>query len=480
MIDFNLKKILNNKIFLFLINRYFVFIIQFFNFLFISIKLGVFNFGIYSFILLFLQYSNYSSLGTEYSLNVILSTKKRSERFNSTIFSNGLKILFFVSFLILLISSIIFLCDVQVFTKYSFNKYLIPTILIAIFWNFNNYYSNIYRVYGKLFEIAFFQTLIQIVLIPAIFVFKSDQLLVYLIYFTLIGQLVSLVLFIIKSPLNFKFRFNKILTKVILRRGLFLLFYNLSAVLILLSSKTIVSIFYSVKDMGQFSFANSISQTAVMGFSVISFILFPTLIEKFNSNGKQNFLVFERAKTTYFYAAYFTILFVVLVLPFLLKFFQQYEEAYRAIVFMLIAQIIASTSYAHSILLISNKKELQLGFVAIFSVFFNILFGIIVVYVFDAGYELIAFGNILTAIVYALLTIKKTNDYFSLNDSIPTKSFKSQIIVFIPLVIVLINSFVYNNSLINLIALILLLILNKEKIKLMFIEAQHILTDFRL
>ena len=108
---------------------------------------------------------------------------------------------------------------------------------------------------------------------------------------------------------------------------------------------------------------------------------------------------------------------------------------------MLIAQIIASTSYAHSILLISNKKELQLGFVAIFSVFFNILFGIIVVYVFDAGYELIAFGNILTAIVYALLTIKKTNDYFSLNDSIPTKSFKSQIIVFIPLVIVLINSF---------------------------------------
>ena len=118
-----LKIISNNKIFLFFLNRYFVFFIQFANFSFISIKLGVYYFGVWSFILLFLQYSTYSTLGIEYSLNILLSTKKRSDSFNSTIYSNGVLVLFSISILTLLLCFGVMFFDISLFSKYSFKHY---------------------------------------------------------------------------------------------------------------------------------------------------------------------------------------------------------------------------------------------------------------------------------------------------------------------------------------------------------------------
>jgi len=472
--------ILKNKIFLFLLNRYFVFFIQFFNFSFISIKLGVFNFGIYSFILLFLTYSNFATLGTEYSLNIILSSKKRNKIFNSAIYSNGLIILIIISILILFVSLLILYFDIKVFSKYSFNNYLLPTVLIAIFWNFNNYYSNLYRVYGKLFEIAFFQTLIQIALIPAIIFISSEKLLIYLVYSTLIGQGLPLLLFIIKSPLNFKLKFNKVIVSVILRRGLFLLFYNLSAGLILISSKTLVSAFYSVDDMGQFSFANGISQTAIMGFSVISFILFPKLIEKFNKKDNLSIQIFERTKSSYFYACYLAILLVIVALPFILEFFDDYAESYQAIVFLLLAKIISSTSFAHAILLISNKKELKLGFIAFVSVLFNILLGIFIRFFLDLDFKFIAFGNILTAILYAFWTIKTASKNMLWDNKITFLKIKNNIITFFPFIICLINCFTYNNLYVNCAALVLLIYLRFSEMRFIVKETKHLLTNFKL
>lgn len=476
----DLKKILTNKIFLFLVNRYFVFFIQFINFSFISVKLGVFNFGIYSFILLFLQYSNYSTLGVEYSLNILLSIKKGNESFNSILFSNGILILFIISILIIILCLPIVYLDLDVFSKYSFKNYLIPTVLIAIFWNFNNYYSNIYRVYGKLFEISFFQTIIQLLLIPAIFLFKTEQLLVNLIYFTIIAHALSLLLFIINSPLKFKYYFHKEVGVIIIKRGLFLLFYNVSAYMILISSKTIVSIFYSVNEMGKFSFANGISQTAVMGFSVISFILFPKLIEKLNIREKKSVEIFTRASTNYFYAAYFLILLVILILPYLLHFFVQYKDSQRAIVFLLLAQIISAMSFAHAILLISNKNELQLGFIALTSVLVNVLIGLAIKFIFHLNYEYIAFGNIITAILYTFLTIRKAKKFMSWNSSFSLENLKFEIIILLPFGISLLNSLTINSFYINLTALVLLIFLNLTRLKNILIESKHLITDYKL
>lgn len=476
----DIKKILTNKIFLFLINRYFVFFIQFINFSIISIKLGVFNFGIWSFILLFLQYSNYSTLGTEYSLNILLSTKQRSKVFSSIIFSNGILILSAISILLIVLCIPIVYFDLEIFSKYLFISYLIPTVLIAIFWNFNNYYSNIYRVYGKLFEIAFFQTSIQVLLIPAILLFKSEQLLISLLYITAFAHIISLILFIYNSPLNFKYRFHKKISKIIIKRGLFLLFYNVSAYLMLLSSKTIVSIFYSVEEMGKFSFANSISQTAVMGFSIISFILFPKLIEKLNAKEKNSEAIFERAKTNYFYAAYFSILLVILVLPLFLHFFDQYKDSYKAIVYLLLAQIIAAISFAHAILLISNKNELQLGIIAIASVLVNILIGLAIKFIFHLNYEYIALGNIITAIIYTFLTTRKAKNFMSWSNSFSSETFKSEIILFLPFGLTLINCLTINSFFVNLTSLTLLILLKLTKIKMIVKEAKHLITDFKL
>lgn len=474
------KKISKNKIFLFFLNRYFVFFIQFANFSFISIKLGVYYFGVWSFILLFLQYSTYSTLGIEYSLNILLSTKKRSESINSTIYSNGVLVLFSISIITLLLCFGVIFFDISIFSKYSFKQYFIPAILITILWNFNNYYSNLYRVYGKLFEIAFFQTAIQLFLLPAIFIFPSKDLIHNLVYFTVVAHFLSLLLFIKNSPLAFKFRYNPKIFQTIIKRGLFLLFFNVSAYLILISSKTIVSIFYTVEDMGQFSFANSISQTAVMGFSVISFILFPKLIEKLNLKVKNHLDVFKRAKELYFFAAYFSILLVILFLPFLLHFFEQYKDSQRTIVFLLLAQILAATSFAHSIQLISNKKELKLGLMAFTSVIINIVICLLLKKVFNLGYEYIAFGNIITALIYSGLTIYIANEFAPNKKYFHANEIKLQLIVFLPFVISLINAFFLNNYFINLMSLVLLFSFNFQRFRNIYKDALHLVTDFKI
>ena len=474
------KKIFKNKIFHFFLNRYFVFFIQFINFSFISIKLGVYYFGVWSFILLFLQYATYSTLGTEYSLNILLSTKKRSDSFNSIIYSNGVLVLFSISIITLFLCFSIVFFDISLFSKYSFKQYFIPAILITILWNFNNYYSNLYRVYGKLFEIAFFQTAIQVFLLPAIFIFPSKELIHNLVYFTVVAHFLSLLLFIKNSPLAFKLRYNRKISQTIIKRGLFLLFFNVSAYMILISSKTIVSIFYTVEDMGQFSFANSISQTAIMGFSVISFILFPKLIEKFNLKDKNHLNAFKRAKEIYFYAAYFTILLVILFLPFLLYFFEQYKESQSTIVFMLLAQILAATSFAHSIQLISNKKELKLGLMAFTSVIINIVICLLLKNIFNLGYEYIAFGNIITALIYSGLTIYIAKEFEPNNKFCYFKEIKLQLIIFLPFVISLINTLLLNNYFINLMSIFLLVALNFQRFRNIYKDSLHLVTDFKI
>jgi O-antigen/teichoic acid export membrane protein len=296
----------------------------------------------------------------------------------------------------------------------------------------------------------------------------------------MIGQGLPLLLFIIKSPLNFKFKISKVIVRVVLRRGLFLLFYNLSAGLILISSKTLVGVFYSVDDMGQFSFANGIAQTAIMGFSVISFILFPKLIEKFNKTDKISLQIFERTKSSYFYACYLTILMVIIILPYILSFFDDYADSYQAIVYLLLAQIILSTSFAHTIQLISNKKELKLGFIAFVSVLFNVLMGAVVIFLLDLDFEFIALGNILTAIIYACWTISAARKSMLWENKMTFGKFKGDLITFCPLIVCLINCLTYNSLYVYWGSLLLLLCLRYSEMRFIVKEAKHLMTDFRL
>ncbi len=471
-----LNKILQNHIFLFSVNKYFIFVVQFFNFSFISIKLGPLGFGIYSFIFLVVSYLNYTSLGVEYSLNVILSTKK-NKFLHRKVFSSGFLILFITSVLLISLSVSLFIFDFDIYTKYSFKEYLIPAVVIAIFWNFNNYYSNLYRVYGKLFEIAFFQTITQLIIVPILIFYKNENLIDILIYGIMISHIASFLFFLFRSPIKFSFEFKNTVTSIVFKRGLLLLFYNLTHVLMLLSLKTIVSLLYSVDDMGKYSFAHGISQTAVMGLSVITFILFPKLINKLNF---ENFSMslFNRVFHRYFSAIYLIIITIIIFLPLFLSIFDDYSDSKNAIIFLLLSQIIVGCSFTHTVLLISNKNEIKLGMIALISVIFNIIFSFVVHNYLDLEYHFIAFVNIISALIYSYLVIRLGNKV--VKKQFKLVSPKINFLVIIPFILILINTLNSDLLIINIMSLLIFIILDRDNMKKLFNDIIYIFTDLKL
>ena len=80
--NFNLiKNIIKNPNILYILNKYGIFIISFFNSLFIAVKLGAFNLGIWGFINLIIGYLAYASLGIPNSINVIISKNKFDSKY---------------------------------------------------------------------------------------------------------------------------------------------------------------------------------------------------------------------------------------------------------------------------------------------------------------------------------------------------------------------------------------------------------------
>jgi len=367
----NLPLLFTNKILLFTANRYFCYFLSFIRGILVAKFLGPYFFGIWGFIQLILNYLSYTSLGIGYAVNVELSTNNKNDKENiAIIVGNSMLLTFFICLLLICIVILVELSDLKLFPSYSFSQYALFAALIACLNHITQVFANIYRAHGFLFRIAISELLLSILTFVCVFIFTGAALIEGLLFAMTSSGIVSIILYLIKRPIQIKWCISSKIAKQLLSKGLSLLFYNMSFYFIMITGRTIVSIFYSVEEMGYFSLANSITSAMLLGLGSITWVLFPKFLWMLRPDVPVNETKLTISKVTIIFSffAYVIVFGAIMLAPLLFLYLPKYRPLASALNYLLLSQAIFSSCIAYNSIAIARNKQMAVAKVSLMSV----------------------------------------------------------------------------------------------------------------
>ena len=309
-------RILKNKVLLYIGSRYLIYGIQFVNSLFIAVALGPTYFAIWGFINLVLQYIAQFNLGIPYSLNVMLSINKNDSKKVKALLSSSFILYAILSIILIVFFFILNNSEIKLGEKYFFTEYWKIVIAIAILTHFNTLFTNYFRIENKLKEIIFFQSITPIAMLIAIFCAKEEILLRLLLWLMLIGQFISLLIYIMNTSWSF-IKPQKEYIYALMQKGFYLFTYNACFYLIMLSTRTIVSSAYTVKEFGFFTFSFMLANTIMLLFDSFSFLIYPKTINRLNKANKDEMIhILHVIRTVYITSVHLVMYIFLSVFPF--------------------------------------------------------------------------------------------------------------------------------------------------------------------
>jgi O-antigen/teichoic acid export membrane protein len=464
-----LKKAIKNKVLIYLFTRYLTYGIQFISSIIIASKLGPYYFGIWGFILLIINYLRIIDFGISSATNILLVQNKDDNIKNSNYVTNSLFLISILGLIITFFALYYYFFGFSLFDKYKVENLLYPVCLIAILTHFNVLFMNLYRFKNSLFHISFFQSIIPILTFIFLFFAKGEMLIWILIIAYIVGNIASLLLFIWGGkniPLG---RVNLIDSKQIINKGMYLFIYSISFYLIIVSIKTLISIYYSVEEFGIFTFSFTLSNSVLLFLQAMSFVIFPKVIDKLKNtdNGAVINLINE-LRVNYVTLAFGLIFIFNTVSPPLLNLFPKYKDASVSLGLLSLTLVLYTNSFGYGSYLMAQNKEKINALISFISLVINIFVGIILITVFKVSYKYVIISTILAYTVYTYLCVFFGKKFMNLNDGF-FKNFNDcfPIRLFVPYVVSILLILTSFNFLL-LIPLILFIFLNKKEIKIIY------------
>lgn len=399
-----LKSALKSKVLNYIISRYLTYFIQFINSLFIAVFLGPYYFGIWGFITLAIQYLNQLNFGISHSTSVIIAIHKSKEWYVKKVIGNSIIMLAILSLFISLFFLSNELFNLNIGNKYNFSKYAPVVLLIGILAYYNALFSNIFRVYGKVAEIAINQSSFPVLALMTIFLFEGENLLWGLLSANLIAFLFSLFLYIYRTPIKLKPIFSKRLARTIQTKGWYLFIYNTSFYLIIISTKSLISVYYSVEEFGYFTFAYNLANVVLLLLQSFSFLIFPKLINRmaYATSEKISELL-EDLRGIYITTSHFLVHLAILFIPILITFFPQYSEASQVFKLTALTTIMFSNAFGYSGLLIAKGLVKKLGRLALAVLILNLVLVWSLISIFKINFTFAILGTMVANFVYLYL-----------------------------------------------------------------------------
>lgn len=363
MID--VRRIFRNKIVLFTSSRYLGYGLQFARGILIAKFMGPELFGVWGFLMLAQQYLSYTGFGLQYAVTAELATKKTSapdER--SEIIGTALFITAIISSLLFFFGLGIQATGFSLFDKYHFNQYVLAICIIVGLYHFQQLFTNIYRVYGKLSYIAATELLNAIVPLITVLIFKSSPILINILLGALIiSSLVSVLIFLINTPLKVNIRFNKKHFIRLMAMGIPLLIYYISHQLIATSGRTVISSFYTLKEVGFYSFSNNITTGVLLGINAVSWVFFPNILSRTHSgiSNDEVIRIVNNINNIYNTSVFLVVFIVVLISPLIFVILPQYQLASNSLSILLLAQAVLSASFGYNCVAIARKQQMKVA-----------------------------------------------------------------------------------------------------------------------
>lgn len=474
----NLPALLVNKILLFTANRYFCYFLQFIRGMLVAKFLGPYFFGIWGFINLLLNYLSYTSFGIGFAVNVELSIKNKNDKEKTAvIIGNSLLLTLFICLLLICIVTTIKLSGIDLFRSYSFSQYAFLVVIIACLNHITQVFANIYRAYGFLVRIAISELLLSILTFVCVFVFAGAELIEGLLFAMISSGIVSVIVYLIKSPIPIKWCIDSKTAKHLLAKGLSLLVYNVSFYLIMVTGRTIISIFYSVEEMGYFSLASSITSATLLGLGSITWALFPKYLWKLRSDiaVDEAKVIIRKITTIYSCFTYVIIFGAIMLSPLLFFYLPKYRPMAPVLNYLLLSQAILSSCIGYNSISISRNKQNAVAKVGVMAVVIVVIIGTAVA-AFKLSFTLIALTILIAIIFYSILQTRVGKELVK-EDTCLIAVFK-QILPFnfiIPILIIVVGNFVGYYNVTGFIGFVAFLMLNYKKIFYSFYESKRFL-----
>lgn len=474
-----IRKAFTNKTVFYVFTRYIVYSITFISSMILAAKMGPYYFGIWGAVLLLLNYFHIFDLGIGNSVTVFLVKHKTNDVSRNDYELSAMGILAFMVLMVLGISGVYFCCGAGVFEKYHLGNRFYMVCLIAILQYYNDYFLRVSRVKGKMAAFTFYQSITQIlVLLVAIFVKASDQLIDFLIGAYLISHVVSAVFFICKGGISFKGTWRFLYAKEILIKGFFLFCYNFFFYMIIVSTKSIIGYFYSVDDFGLFSFSYTLAHAALLLLSAFSSLIFPKLIDKFNSDDNENMQnMIRMVRNNYVFFSYGVMFLAMAFFPVVLYFIPKYSQSLVAVNLTSLSVLLYSNSFGFLSFLMAQNKEKQLAACSLVSLLINIIVSFVLVRVVLVQYAYLAFSIMLSYLFFSYFIVYYGKRFLGrscgfvdvINEVLPYN-------LLIPYIIAIIFTF-FNNAYLMLIPFLVFSVINRGEIRLIIDSIKRIIAN---
>lgn len=474
-----IRKIIKNPNFIYILSKYGIFLISFFNSLFIAVKLGAFNLGIWGFINLIIGYMAYASVGIPNALNILVSKNKFDRQYSERIYHNSFGLLSIVISILILVFGAFYFFNIEIGSKYNFASYSTIVALIIILNLINGNLSIILRIYNKVNLISLSQSIYPIFTLIAILIFDGSNLLITLVYILLFSSLFTSILYLLFSPFKFRIQLNLKVMKIIQSKGFFLFVYNAAFYFIMLSTKTLISSNYSVEEFGFFTFSFSFANAVLLLMTTISFLIFPKMISLMAST--DNVAVsktISKVRTNYIVLSHFLIHISIFIFPFFIEVFPQYLEALTSFQLIGLTLIMYNNAFGYQALLMARDKEKFLSLLSLSALILNIGLGFLFVKIFDVSFSYVILCTLITYFLYvtALTYLGRKSLNLELNFFEILKdahNYKVLVPYFVSLGLIITSSAVYW----FLIPLLLCLFLNIREFKSIIVNGKNVVMN---
>jgi O-antigen/teichoic acid export membrane protein len=394
---------LRNKIVNYIFSRYAVYFLQLINTLVLVKRLSPFEFGIWGFIQMILLYFLHLDFGIPSSFNALASIHKSKSKYVSLNFNAAFTLTIFICLLTIFLFYLKDRYAIPIGRKYNFYAFQLYVIIIIVLANLNKLMMNLFRVYNNFRAITFYQACIPISIFITYTLFK-DNLIIYLLKGLIVANIIPLLIFLFSSPIKIKLNFSKRLLIQIQNSGIYFFIYNASFYFILLSTRSIISQFYTVEEFGQFNFAISISNIIELSVSSFGFLVFPKILNRLASyNDQMAFEKIEFIQSNYLLVVTLISYLAIAFFPIVTFLFPSYVDSISAFNFISLTNIIYSYCFGSPMLLMARKKERKLALIAFMALVMNFVLTVCIVHFLKIHYSGVLVGMALVYLVYVVL-----------------------------------------------------------------------------
>lgn len=403
-----INKIFKNKLAFYLLTRYFTYFVQFLTSLLIAKKLGPENYGVWGVLLLIITYFALFNFGLSNSINVILVQKRNDKAAQSNYILNDFFLIGLLSLVIVIICVVYILTGMNWFKAFSIKYEFIILCVVAVLAHYNLNLLVISRIYNDYNRIAFNQSVIPLFMLISVIIFDGQALLYALIGAYLMGNVLSVLVYLINKPFVIRGKVSLNACLSIIKKGWWLFLYNLCFYMILISTRTIISGNYSIEDFGFFTFSFTLGDSVLLLFQAVANIAFPKILSKFSQKDIEIKPTIEFLNDTYITLVYFSVLLVSVAFPIILIFFPRYESCANCMTLVAITMAIYTRSFPYSSYLMANNCEKILFCFSLVSLCINVI-GAFILIRLNITYEYIILSTMISYYIFFILCVQYSN-----------------------------------------------------------------------